>query len=662
MAGSGGVYRAGNNPGGSTRFAGASPDAFGAGVGQAISKIGDVIQDKRVQDHALETRQKREDQGALAGVDMAKVMGDTTTDVQEMRVGSAPGAAGHTEAVAARVDERLNTFLGTITDEHVRNQYKVQAAQYRARVIGEEDGWQRGQAVEYRVSNIDTQGTALANIQATHPSADGLADSLGQIKTAIALQEVPPGVKDKLVKEQSRKVVMAWGNALQTSNHEGLLATLDSGALNQYLEPEDIDRLRSGAIVEGRRAAAAQKAVIAETKATLLEDVRMTNARLGAGDYIPDDELEEKQKAYAGAGLEVESFNIGVARSRNLVNRETRDWTPQQFGAEINTLRAKGDNRTQAENVRMQQLEQIQGPRISEFNRDPQGHAARVGNPAPALDLAAPTAQSLSARVSWAQGYAKANGLVNAPYLSDLEMKLLRDRAEQGPAGRLEVAQQLRGMFGASIGGKIAGQMAPNDRAMLLAVGLPTTTANTYTRGLDALKRNGALKDDGQEQEIFREVAPAIPQALRTPVFEAARAIAAGLVDTASGDKFNEDTYRNALHLAMGATSQGGGLAGGIGYWRHAPVWLPPGVSQGELERRVSRASPQSMVDAAGGIAPHYWDQAKGKAGRALTATEIRSMQFETVRPGVFRVKGPIGGVLTDAKGRPWEMDVSKLK
>jgi hypothetical protein len=344
-----------------------------------------------------------------------------------------------------------------------------------------------------------------------------------------------------------------------------------------------------------------------------------------------------------------------------LINRETRDWTPQQFTSTINELRAKGDKRSPDENIKLGQLEAIAPSRVAEFNNDPQGRAANIGNPAPALDLAAPSRQAVAGRVAWAQGYARANGLVNPPYLSAAEMKPWRDRAAQGPAGRLGVAQQLRGTFGAAIGGRIAQQMAPNDRGLLLAVGLPTTTSNTYTRGMEALQRNKALSDGEQEQEIFREIAPAIPQTLRAPVFEAARAIAAGQVDGTNGDKFDEDTYRTALHLAMGATSTGDGLAGGIGYWNDAPIWMAPGMSQGDLQRRVSRASPQAMVDASAyKTAPHYWNN--GKLGRALTATEIKGMQFETVRPGVVRVKGKVGGYLVDSKGRPWELDTGKLK
>lgn len=638
-------------------FQGASPDAFGAGVGRGIEEIGAAVEQRQ----KLEKRQERDNEATTAGVGMAGVMGETTTDVQDMRDSAAAGAGGHTEAVTSRLDQRLEMFLGTIKDERVRNAYRERAAEYRARVIGEEDGWARGQAVEHRVLNIDRQGTELANQQAAKPTPDGLADSLATIGTTVGMLDLPGNTKEKVVREQQRKVAVAWGNAMQTTDHVGLLKVLEAGSLSPYLEPEDIDRLRSGAIVEGRRAEAAQKAVQAQGEAQAREQLRLFNARISAGDQPSDAEFEANRKLAETWKLPVEEFNLGVSQSRVLINRETRDWTPQQFASTINDLRAKGDKRTPQENIQLSQLEQIQGSRVAEFNNDPQGHAARIGNPAPAIDLANPNRQQLAGRVAWAQGYAKANGMVNPPYLSDLEMKPFRDRAAQGPAGRLEVAQQLRGMFGAGIASRIVQQMNPNDRGLMLAVGLPATTANNYTRGIDALGRNKALSDAPQEQEIFTEVAPAIPQALRTPVFEAARAIAAGLTDGAHGDKFNEDTYRTALHLAMGATQGNGGLAGGIGYWHDAPVWLAPGVTQGDLERRVARATPRQLVDASAyKTAPHYWTD--GKLGRALTASEVRSMQFETVRPGVYRVRGPIGGYLVDAKGRPWELDTGKLR
>jgi len=656
MAGEG-VYRAGTAPGGSPMFQGASPEAFGAGVGRGIEEIGSAIEHRQ----KLEKVQERQNEATTAGVGMAGLMGDVQTEVQQARDTAAAGAGGHSAAIAARLDKRGEDFLGTIKDERVRNSYRERFAEYRARVVGEEDGWERGQAVENRVLNIDQQGTDLANQQATKPTVDGLADSLKLVSTTIGMQELPGNTKIKVERQQQRKIAVAWGNSMQTADHEGLLKVLDAGVLSPYLEPEDIDRLRNGALVEGRRQVAAQKAVQAQGEAQAREQLQLFNARISSGDQPTDAEFEANRKLAETWKLPVQEFNLGVQQSRVLINRETRDWTPQQFSTTINDLRAKGDKRSPDENIKLSQLEAIQPSRVSEFNRDPQARAANIGNPAPAIDLNAPNRQALASRVAWAQGYAKANGMVNPPYLSPLEMKPFQDRAAQGPAGRLEVAQQLRGMFGAGVGSRIVQQMAPNDRGLLLAVGLPTTTSNTYTRGLEALQRNKGLSDATQEQEIFREVAPAIPQALRGPVFEAARAIAAGSTDQANGDKFDEGTYRTALHLAMGATSSGDGLAGGIGYWRDAPVWLPPGVSQGDLERRLSRASPQQLVDASAyKTAPHYWNN--GKMGRALTASEIRGMQMETVRPGVFRVKGPIGGYLVDGKGRPWELDVGKLK
>lgn len=663
MAGFEGVYRAGTNPGGSPALPGAGAEAFGAGIGQAVAATGDALHRAKVEEKRLEVQQTRQNQAADAGVQLATIQGETSADVAQMRDNAGPGAAGHRDAVAAHLDHRLETFLGGITDERVRNAYRQQAADYRARVFGEEDGWERRQGVEYRVQNIDTQGTLLANEQAARPTIDGMTASLGQIASSVAMQELPANVRQRVVREQQRKVVVAWGNATQLTDHEGLIRVLDAGTLNGYLEPDDIDRLRSGALVEGRRQEAAARAVQAQGEAQARETVRLFNARISAGDQPSDAEFDATRQLATQFGLGVEVFNLGVSQSRVLINRETRDWTPSQFEATINALRAKGDKRSTGENVRLEQLEAIRPSRVQQFNSDPQGHAANIGNPAPALDLGHPTTAAVNARVTWAQGYAQANGMVDPPYLSALELKPFQDRVQQGPAGRLEVAQTLRATFGAAIASRIARQVDPNNRALFLATGLPTTTANTYTRGLDALGRNRALSDAAQEQEVFAEVAPAIPQALRTPVFEAARAIAAGLVDNQHGDKWNEDTYRNALHLALGATSgNNGNLVGGIGYWNRGPLWLPPGVGQAELERRVSRANGEAMARAAGGNGAHYYDTARNRVGRDVYSGEIRSMQWETVRPGVYRVRGPVGGYLVDSKGRPWELDVGKLR
>src|SRR5690606_14112592 len=214
----------------------------------------------------------------------------------------------------------------------------------------------------------------------------------------------------------------------------------------------------------------------------------------------------------------------------------------------------------------------------SEFVNDPQAHAARVGNPAPAVNWEEPTREELARRATWARGYARANGLVNVPYMSPEEMRPLKERVEQGAVGQLEVAQQLRNQWGAGIGGELATQLDPGNATLKLMVGLPAQTATWYSRGLEARKVNPKLFDREAALDVWGEGAGALPADFRQAVFDAAANIAAARLDGHGGDEFDEQTFRSSIDFALGAYGNARSPAGGIGEWRSSRVWLPPGI------------------------------------------------------------------------------------
>lgn len=658
------VYRAGNNPGNTPTYGMGSADAAGAAIGRGLQEAGATLERVREKEKA----RQREAQAADAGVRFAELSGSIDVAAQDARDSAGEGGAGHTAAIAERLDKDLEQFLGTITDERVRNVYRERAAELRARIVPREDGWERGARIDHQVNQVDRTGTLIANGQASSPDPDGLAQGLADIEAQIGLLDLPEDTKSLAIREQQRKVAAAWGNAMVERDHGALLDVIEAGALNPYLEPEDLDRLRSGAMIEGRRLEAAARARRSTEEAEARERIGLFQKRIAAGDMPSEEEFAVHAAIAQTYGLEGQEFDLAVARSNVNVNRETRDWTPTQFDQAINDLKAKGDKASTGELVRLRQLETIRGARVTEFVNDPQGHAARLGNPAPPVDWENPDRASLDRRVTWARGYAQANGLPSPPYLSREEMRPLQDRAEQGTAGRLEVARTLRSQFGAGVGAEIARQLDPDNKDMQLMVGLTSSAANWYERGLPARQRNPKLFDRDAALEVFGEMDEAIPQELRTPVFEAAANIAAAITDGAGNTEFNESTFRTAVSFAMGATgSAASGLNGGVGKWRERAIWLPPGMPQAELTRRISRADgPQivaSAVDERGqpsGRAPRYAGR-DGKPGRAITPREMRALELETVSPGVYRLIGPIGGVLVDDRGRPWQFDVRRL-
>lgn len=661
------VYRAQTNPGNTPMLSGASAEAFGAAAGRGLQEAGATLD--RVQER--EKQRARETQAAQAGVDFAKMTGEIDVASQASRETAPAAAAGHTKAQIEEADKRINAFLGTLTDEKVRNVYTERAAELRARVLSREDAFERGKRVEHFVEQVDEIGSQHANNMATNPEAtrDGgasLVAALSDVEAGIKPLDMAEDVKGKLTREQQRKVAVAWGNRMVTDDHKGLIAVIETGTLNPYLEPEDIASLRSGALVEGRRAEAADRARKSAEEAQAREQLSLFQKRIAAGDQPSDAEFAAHAAIAKTYGLEGHAFDLTTAQSEVHINRETRDWTPVQFDQEIATLQGKGDKRSTGENVRLQQLERIRGSRVSEFNSNPAAAAARAGNPAPPVDWENPSQDQIEARGAWARGYARAAGLATVPYMSPEELRPLRERAEQGAAGQLEVAQQLRRQWGAGAGGEIARQV-DDDKALQLMVGMNSSSANWYGRGVSARQRNPKLFDREAALEVFAREAEAIPQDLRTPVFDAAANIAAAITDKAGNAEFNETTFKTAISFAMGATGAQGSLRGGVGEWKERSIWLPPELTQADLERRISRANVKqwvaASVGAAGtpnGKAPRYMT-AQGKIGGGLTAQQIRELELQTVSPGVYRLRGRNGGVLIDSDGAPWQFDVRRL-
>jgi hypothetical protein len=112
------------------------------------------------------------------------------------------------------------------------------------------------------VNDVDEQGTHYAaNAQLSSPNVGTrsrpVADATSRRRSARS--RVPDDLKAKLVKEQQRKIAVAFGNGLQEQNPHALIEALDKGTLNDYLEPEDIKTLRSGGMVEIRRLEAADR-------------------------------------------------------------------------------------------------------------------------------------------------------------------------------------------------------------------------------------------------------------------------------------------------------------------------------------------------------------------------------------------------------------------
>lgn len=652
-----------------TNFSGASPEDAGAAVGRGLEQAGDTV-DRAI--HQFKER-NRDMEAADAGVKLAQASQQIDQAATDARTNAAPGAAGHTQNVVSQLDDMSANNLGAIKDPKIRAAFAQRYAELRDRVGSQEYGWEAGQRVKKLVTDVDSAGTQYANAQASSPNPGAFVQSLHDVQTTIGSLAVDDDTKTKLVKEQQRKIANAFGNGLVDQNPQAVVAMLDKGQLNPYLEPEDIKTMRSAADVEIRRRDAAARQKRSQDEANARENIQLIGKRISSGDYsVSDAEFNAAGDDAKKYGLKGPAFDLSDWKDKRDVVRETRDWTPGQWHSAINDLSTKqADGKsTTADGVRLKHLQELGGPAIDRFNSNPAAAAAAAGNPEPQVDWSNPDPGAVQKRIAWARSFAGASGMQDIPYLDPDEMKPLRERLAQGGAGQLEVASQLRNTFGTGVGTEIAKQLNKSDKSLQLFIGLEPQAAQLVHRGMDALQRNpklfaGGQGDDVRARDIFNEYAAGIPPEMRDPVYNAAKNITAAAGDAVhrsslEGDEF-EATFRNAIQRAAGQVGDGNDRTGGFVNWNGRRAWLPPAMGQGEFQQRLSRADAGAWKQAGAG-APYYM----GSNGKLAPLSDVQLKQLgryslESVSPGVYQPVGPDGGHLVDEHGRPWSFDVRKL-
>jgi hypothetical protein len=300
-------------------LSGASPEAFGAAVGRGLEQAGESA------DRFIHQRREidRDRQAAAAGVELATISTDLDTAAIDARNNAGPGGEGHSEAIGKAIDDRAGEALAKIKDPHIRDAFAGRYANLRDQIYTREYAWEAGARTEKFVTDFDNAGTQYANAQASNPNVSSLAAAIGDIETAGNALAVPADAKAKAIKEQQRKVVVAWANGMQDKDPRALIQVLDKGNLNPYFEPEDIKVLRSGADVEIRRDEAEARQQLAIQTADARERIGLIGKRIAAGDFSVSDQ----------------EFAAAAATPRNTISKGRASISP--IGATSATLHVK---------------------------------------------------------------------------------------------------------------------------------------------------------------------------------------------------------------------------------------------------------------------------------------------------------------------------------
>jgi hypothetical protein len=645
-------------------------------VGEAVANVGRAGQQAVVQLAELDQRR----QAAQAGKDYAKLAQDIQVEADNRRANAVPGGEGHVKAVEGYSDKRIGEFLGSIRDPRVREEFEVNAAQFRSRIVANENGWEIGQRRDLAVSNAKESNRLLRNQLETNPDA-GLLENYLKVtdSTVIGHKDISADLAQSLARDFKAGLARSFIDGMVERDPVAARNILKNGTLSPWLDPDTLRTLidNSDAEIRVRESDLRRQQTLAETE--FREEAGNFRKLVSAGDMPTDAQFQERVAKAEALGLSNLATDLRLDWSETSLRRDTKNWTPVDWSANINALEAKGDKRSTEENVRLATLKKFRPASESRFLNDPAAAAAAAGTPAPSVNLA--TGEGAAERRNWAVSYAKTAGLVDPPYLNNDEMRVFRERANQGPAGQLEVASELRRVWGVPAATSIIRQMGGEGKSDLtLMIGLHPRMAELYKKGADALKRNDKLfahtdEDRERAQEIFSKYAAAIPPEMRTAVWNAARAITAGTADEFGATAVEDDDLERVFSQSIQRAGGRGGVVtdwnapGGFAEWNGRYAWMPSSMNSNEFVRRLSRARPEDWTaagvsqngsDAAG--APYYLG-ADGKPV-LLNAAQLKyfsQQQLETVAPGVYRPIGRNGGRYVTRDGRPWQFDIRRL-
>jgi hypothetical protein len=420
--------------------------------------------------------------------------------------------------------------------------------------------------------------------------------------------DVAADVREKGKRESQAAIAADFSNAMIDKDPHTFLGDKAKGVpgildkVAPYLDPKQVETLRSGAKIEIRRLDAEQRAAFDRAKAQASEDNTLFADKVSKG-YVPTDKEWADHGALAQQyGLDKQGFDIDVLHDQANVNREFRTATPMQLHQTINELEAKkaAGKTSQSENIRLENIKTFAGPAIDRWNTDPEAAAAAAGDPRPQVDWNNPTPQQLEANNKWARSLASSAGLVNPPLLPNDVLKVFRQSAAQGAGGQLEVAAKMRQWFGADAAAVVQ-QIDPNNQDMQLMVGLHPRISQIYKEGVQALqagsvKLGAAPEDEQAMRDVFAKYAPGIPASMQPAVYRAARNITAGIASEFSNSAPTGDVLTSAFDQAMQRAGGRTGTVsdfnapGGFAEWNGRYAWLPPTVTSNQFISRISRA------------------------------------------------------------------------
>lgn len=621
----------------------ATPEDYGAGIGDALMGAGGVAGRAAIDDRKLETQREYDRQATDAMLRMAQLKEAYGLADNEARVNAGPGAAGYAKSMTELAAKQSEEFLASIGHEGLRQAYSSRLGDWKAERAVQADAFERGSTAKLMADQMDASADAMANSVRGKPLAD-YVETLSEIETV----EVPKGIPEGAVLEWRRgaaqKATFAW---LRSQEPEARKAMIDSHTFDTLLTSEQVEAVLSEADSDIRRKQVDAEAAARAAKAEDVEYVDDVLDRINRGYPVEDEEYADAMTRATRSGLDKRVRDLNDAHIGKQVNKEWANATPAQMDARIKVIDAElaraGDKGSPAMVAERVALDKLLSERKKQVANDPLAAGAAMGIRVDPVDWANPA--SVAARRKAADATARAMG-VPAKYLSDEEAAQLAANATT-PAGQLAIARQIR-QLGPRAATAAAQQVLPGDSLFAYSMGLrPDLQAAVY-RGVGLRKEFPVAED--KAQQIWRETTgnalASMPAASREAAYLTAKELYRQAASSKGKDEFDPVLYRGAVREALGGNPRSG--TGGVGEWNGTKILLPSDMSQQQFDARLGGWKPTRA---------YRGDKSK------ISGTELRDRFTPVLQPnGRYQFRSARGEYVVVEDGRtPLEVDVSRL-
>ncbi len=662
------------------RNAGAVGNAV-EGVGAQVSHAGDVIQlvteQRKNQEAQLQAAQARSQfVSQKIGLE-SDLEHDTDYDTLEKRYSEEIGKINAETAASIK-----SPFARSMFEADVKPDVERGIAGIRQKVFEGRKDTQRAQITTTLAGNMDTllsaqhEGDVVAILDSTNAMLAN-AKAAGYIspeeEATQRLKFTEQYAKGRLSLLPDADQVVTLGSSLLASEAHPDGKT---GTFVDYIPRDDRVTLMRSAEARVR---AEESRLRADTRFKIqgrLDDAKELARLIDDGIPVPIETIdaqianakEVKGEAEAAGvstgGIDAMIYRLGVGKVKTTLSEEYKSATPQELQPLIDHYSAginkAGDKAKPEDVIARDHLVTMRDKAKEILSRDPLEFAARAwGINVPDIDWN--DQKSIHQRGKLAQTVAQRTGAPVAP-LRGPELDVMKDEFEKGTGGKVAVMDKIRA-FDPVAATAAARQIAPNDEAFRIAVGLATTpffgygVARDALAGADVANNPKLFNKDRAERLNSAAVVPALrlfsPE-FQKGVYEAGKNIYAARMTRQGKDDWEEGNWWFGINLALGQTRDANGvIRGGFMQYGRDLLLLPTGVSKQEFESTFAKITPRAMGKASNGFA--VWAN-----GQPVKMSELGKLKMVADGDGTYRLTDG-NGFISVKGGGPFRIDYRKL-